>query len=72
VLVDIPPVGVSESAPLAANGDAVLLILDAQRTREGSLRRALHGLQGVGANVLGTIVNKADVPTYEHLYGYGS
>lgn len=72
VLVDIPPVGVSESAPLAANGDAVLLILDAQRTREGSLRRALHSLQGVGANVLGTIVNKADVPTYEHLYGYDS
>lgn len=72
VLVDTPPVGVPESAPLAANGDAVLLILDAQRTREGSLRRALHGLQDVGANVLGTLMNKAEVPTYRHLYGYDS
>jgi receptor protein-tyrosine kinase len=72
VLVDTPPVGVSESAVLAANGDAVLLILDPQRTRKGSLRRALHSLQGVGANVLGTLMNKAEVPTNGHLYGHDS
>jgi capsular exopolysaccharide synthesis family protein len=72
VLVDTPPVGVSESAVLAANGDAVLLILDPQRTRKGSLRRALHSLQGVGANVLGTLMNKAEVPANGHLYGHDS
>jgi capsular exopolysaccharide synthesis family protein len=72
VLVDTPPVGVSESAVLAANGDAVLLILDAQRTPKGSLQRALHSLQGVGANVLGTLMNKAEVSTNGHLNGNDS
>jgi capsular exopolysaccharide synthesis family protein len=72
VLVDAPPAGMAESAPLAANGDAVLLILDAQRTREGSLRRALHSLKGVGANVLGTLMNRAEIRTYGQLYGYDS
>jgi capsular exopolysaccharide synthesis family protein len=60
VLVDTPPIGMSDSTVLAANGDAVLLILDAQHTPKGALRRALHSLQGVGANVLGTLVNKAE------------
>ena len=72
VLVDTPPVGVPESALLAATGDAVLLILDAQRTRDESLRRALHSLQGFGANVLGTLMNRAEIRTYGDLYGYDS
>jgi len=42
---------------LAANGDGVLLVLDSQRTRKGPLRQALRSLQGVGANVLGTVMN---------------
>jgi capsular exopolysaccharide synthesis family protein len=57
VLVDTPPVGVSDSAVLAANGDGVLLVLDSQRTRKGALLQALHGLRGLGANVLGTVLN---------------
>jgi capsular exopolysaccharide synthesis family protein len=57
VLVDTPPVGVSDSAVLAASGDGVLLVLDSQRTRKGPLRQALHSLRGVGANVLGTVLN---------------
>jgi capsular exopolysaccharide synthesis family protein len=63
VLVDTPPVGyASESAVLAANGDGVLLVLDSQNTRKGSLRQALRRLGGVGANVLGTVMNKYEVP----------
>jgi capsular exopolysaccharide synthesis family protein len=62
VLVDSPPVGVSDSVVLAAQGDGVLLVLDSQRTRKGSLRQALRSLQGVGANVLGTVMNNFDVP----------
>jgi capsular exopolysaccharide synthesis family protein len=57
VLVDSPPVGVSDSVVLAAHGDGVLLVLDSQRTRKGPLRQALRSLQGVGANVLGTVMN---------------
>jgi capsular exopolysaccharide synthesis family protein len=62
VLVDTPPVGVSDSAVLAANGDGVLLVLDSQSTRKGSLREALRTLRGVGANVLGTVLNNFEVP----------
>jgi capsular exopolysaccharide synthesis family protein len=74
VLVDAPPVGyASESAVLAANGDGVLLVLEARHTRKGSLRQALRRLGGVGANVLGTVMNKYEVPsrgraTKDHYY----
>jgi capsular exopolysaccharide synthesis family protein len=61
VLVDAPPVGVSDSVVLAAHGDGVLLVLDSQRTRKGPLRQAVRSLQGVGANVLGTVMNNIEV-----------
>jgi capsular exopolysaccharide synthesis family protein len=62
VLVDTPPIGyVAEAAGLAANGDGVLLILDSQHTRKGALRQALRRLRSVGANVLGTVMNKYEV-----------
>jgi capsular exopolysaccharide synthesis family protein len=63
VLVDTPPMGlVSEAAALAANGDGVLLVLDSQHTRKGSLRQALRRLRSVGANVLGTVMNNYETP----------
>jgi capsular exopolysaccharide synthesis family protein len=63
VLVDTPPVGyASESPALAAIADGVLLVLDSKHTRKGSLRQALHRLKNVGANVLGTVMNKYDAP----------
>ena len=62
VLLDTPPVGDSDSAVLAANGDGVLLVLDSQSTRKGPLREALRTLRGVGANVLGTVLNNFEVP----------
>jgi capsular exopolysaccharide synthesis family protein len=63
VLVDTPPVGyASESLALAAIGDGVLLVLDCKHTRKGALRLALRRLENVGANVLGTVMNKYDAP----------
>jgi capsular exopolysaccharide synthesis family protein len=62
VLVDAPPVGISDSAVLAVHGDGVLLVLDSQRTRKGPLRHAIRVLRGVGANILGTVMNNFDVP----------
>jgi capsular exopolysaccharide synthesis family protein len=64
VLVDTPPVGhTSEPASLGANADGVLLVLDSQHTRKGSLRQALRRLGSVGANVLGTIMNRYEAPS---------
>lgn len=63
VLVDTPPMAhVAEAAGLAANGDGVLLILDSQHTRRGALRQALRALRSVRANMLGTVMNKHEVP----------
>jgi capsular exopolysaccharide synthesis family protein len=60
VLVDSPPTElVSDPMIIAAQVDAVLLVLDSQGTSKGSLRKAVRNLEAVGANVLGTLVNKA-------------
>jgi capsular exopolysaccharide synthesis family protein len=66
VLVDAPPVGPSDSFVLAANGDAVLLIVHSQRTSKETLRRALRDLQSVDANVLGTVVNSFGAPDNDY------
>jgi len=70
VLVDAPPVGVSDSSVLAANGDGVLLIVHSQRTRKGALRQALRSLQSVGANVLGTVMNGYGAPKEGYYSSY--
>ena len=59
VLLDAPPTGaVSDPAILATQGDGALLVLDAQKTRKRSLRKARRDLEAVGAKVLGTVMNK--------------
>ncbi len=71
VLVDASPVGmVSDPAILAIRADGVLLVLDAQNTRKGSVRQAMRSLQAVGANVLGTVMNNFK-DSGEGYYGYG-
>ncbi|TCJ15471.1 polysaccharide biosynthesis tyrosine autokinase [Rubrobacter taiwanensis] len=58
VLIDSPPVRlVSDSIVLASQGDGVLLVLDAQKTRKGDLRRTVRSLKAVGAVILGTVMN---------------
>jgi capsular exopolysaccharide synthesis family protein len=71
VLVDAAPVGlVSDPAILATQGDGVLLVLDAQNTRKGSVRQAMRSLEAVGANVIGTVMNnvKASKGAYYDYY----
>lgn len=71
VLIDSPPVElVSDPLILATHTDGVLLILDSQRTRKGSLRKAVHNLNAVGASVLGTVMN--NVKTTRGGYYYQS
>jgi capsular exopolysaccharide synthesis family protein len=68
VLVDTPPVSLS-SAPLvlATQADGVLFVLNTN-TRKDSVRQAMHSLKGVGANVLGTVVN--NIPAKGSKGGY--
>lgn len=67
VLMDAPPAAlVSDSTILAVQGDGVLLALDSQSTRKGSVRRTVRNMKTVGANVLGTVMNnvKGSEATY--------
>ena len=57
VLIDSSPTQqVSDPTILATQGDGVLLVLD-QSTRKETLRQSVRGLEAVGANILGTVMN---------------
>ena len=67
VLVDTPPIElVSDPAIVAAQGDGVLLVFDAQNTRKGGVQRAVRRLDAVGATVLGTVMNNAKASAWGH------
>lgn len=71
VIIDSPPVGlVSDPMVLATQGDGVLLVLDAQHTRKGTLRQAVRSLESVGAKILGTVMNNAQAEKGGYYYGY--
>jgi len=71
VLLDASPAGlVSDPAILAAQGDGVLLVLDAQNTRKGAVRKAVRSLETVGATVLGTVMNNVKVARGNYYYTY--
>ena len=58
VLLDAPPTQVvADAAIIAAQGDGVLLVFDAQHTPKRTVRRSVRSLDAVGANVLGTVMN---------------
>jgi len=62
VIVDSPPsLPVTDAAVLARQVDAVLLVLDAGKTRRWAAAQALEGLRQVDANVIGVVLN--NVPT---------
>jgi capsular exopolysaccharide synthesis family protein len=72
VLIDAPPVLlVSDAAIMAKQGDGVLLVLDAQKTRKWALQESIRNLEAIGANVLGTVVNNVNASRDDSYYrGY--
>jgi capsular exopolysaccharide synthesis family protein len=60
VLIDSPPTElVSDPMIVATQADAVMLVLNSEGTSKVSMHRAVHDLEAVGANVVGTVINKA-------------
>jgi capsular exopolysaccharide synthesis family protein len=72
VLIDSPPTElVSDPMILATQADAVMLVLDSEEASKASIDRAVHDLEAVGANVVGTVINKApktETPRYGYSY----
>jgi capsular exopolysaccharide synthesis family protein len=72
VMLDVAPVRpVADAAVVAAQGDGVLLVLDAQNTRKAAARQSIRSLRAVGANVLGTVMNNASAQGGDQYGGYG-
>jgi receptor protein-tyrosine kinase len=72
VLIDSPPTElVSDPMIIATQADAVMLVLNSEETSKASMHRAVHDLEAVGANVVGTVINKApktETRRYEYNY----
>jgi capsular exopolysaccharide synthesis family protein len=71
VLVDSPPVGlVSDPLVLAAQADGVVLVFNARSTRKRAVGLSVRSLKGVGAHVLGTVMNDVNISQDGTAYGY--
>jgi len=69
VVIDGPPVLESpDAAPLSGVADAVVLVLQAGRTKRPVLVRAAELLRKAGANVLGTVLNRRVLEIPEFIY----
>lgn len=68
VLFDTPPViAVTDAAVLATRVDGVLLVLKASHTTRDHARQAKEVLERVKANIVGVVLNNAEI---EQGYGY--
>ena len=69
VVIDGPPVLESpDAAPLSGVADAVILVLQAGRTKRPVLVRSADLLRKAGANVLGSILNRRVLEIPEFIY----
>jgi capsular exopolysaccharide synthesis family protein len=72
VLIDSPPTElVSDPVIIATQADAVMLVLNSEKTSKESMHRAVLDLEAVGANIVGTVINKApktEARRYEYDY----
>lgn len=69
VIIDSPPVlSVTDAVILSVQGDAVMLVVRSGQTTVGAVRRARDLLLHVKANVLGVVLNAADLTSLGDYY----
>lgn len=72
VLVDAPPIiGLADAPLLVSATQVTLIVVSANSTRRSTLKQAVKRLQGVRANVIGSLLNKFDRREAGYGYGYG-
>jgi capsular exopolysaccharide synthesis family protein len=71
VIVDSPPLLVSDAMVLARKMDGCLLVVDANRTKRDPAVKAVEQLKNAGANLLGVVLNNKKLGKRESYYGYG-
>jgi succinoglycan biosynthesis transport protein ExoP len=71
VIIDSPPViSVTDAVLLSVQTDAVVLIIRSGETSAAHVRRTRTLLQSVKANLLGVVVNAADLASPDYYYYY--
>jgi capsular exopolysaccharide synthesis family protein len=69
VIIDSPPVlSVTDAVLLAVRADAVLLVIRSGQTTSGAVRRACDLLLNVKCNLLGLVLNAADLASFGDYY----
>lgn len=69
VIIDSPPVlSVTDAVLLAVRADAVLLVVRSGQTTSGAVRRACDLLLHVKCNLLGVVLNAADLASFGDYY----
>lgn len=69
IIIDSPPVmAVTEPRILAAKSDATLLVVRAGKSKLKIIKRAYEELLGVGANIIGTVLNDIDTNRKDNYY----
>lgn len=72
VVVDAPPaLGLADTKLLAANCDAVLLVIESGRTRRQPAREVVDGLRATGCVIVGAALTKHSNTPGGYGYGYG-
>ncbi len=56
IIIDAPPLLVSDAKALAAQSDGTILVFDAESTHRGAAQRALRELREINATVVGTVL----------------
>jgi len=56
VIIDGPPMIVSEAKILAADADATILILNTETTRRGAAQRVVRELRSINADIVGSVL----------------
>jgi capsular exopolysaccharide synthesis family protein len=56
IILDGPPLLISDAKTLAAEVDGTILVLNATSTHRGAAQRALRELQAINANIVGTVL----------------
>jgi capsular exopolysaccharide synthesis family protein len=72
VIIDTPPVlSVTDAVMISVLADAVILVIRAGKTRSAAVRRASDLLQHTDINLMGIVVNAADLSSPDYYY-YGT
>ncbi len=72
ILIDTPPVlSVTDAVALAPRMDGVILVIKPGKTRQKDLQQTIEELNGVGAHILGVVLNNVNTGSRKYGYYYG-